>query len=93
VEVFFGLGVSGKTGSLVRFVLESVEVFGVCAVEAAVAAVDSGGDQSMDESLGGPEGQGWWEAGDVSEVKEGGLCCLIEVGFEGEAGVKDGIEV
>lgn len=62
-----------QSGGRVLNILESVEDFVERAVEDAVAVVEFGGYDGMDENFSGGRGEGRFEPCNVPEVEEGSL--------------------
>ena len=83
-DVVTGTGMGEQTGSRVLNVLEFIEDFGWWAVENAVAVVNSGSDESVDESFGSREGEWWAETSNIFEVGKGSPGDVVDVVFEGE---------
>jgi len=57
------------------------------AVEDAVAIIQSGGDEGMNECFCSGGGESGSEVSNVTEVEERYFCDVFDVGFEGESGI------
>ena len=73
--------------------MEFFEDLGGDAIEEAIAVVESGGDEGVNEGLGSSVREHGAEAGNVTEVKEGSFCDLVDVGQEREGRVKEDSKV
>ena len=67
---------SGRVLNILKFIEDCVGR----AIEDAVAVVESGGYEGMDENFGGGRGQGVPEACNGPEVKEGSFGDVVGVG-------------
>lgn len=78
-DVFSGAGVGEEAGSRILDVLQLLEMRRRKTIEEAIAVVESGCDEGVNEYFSCGLGEGGTDAGDVAEMKEGGFSEVADV--------------